>query len=47
MSPVWSRSDSPLFPVGFYAGINALALVWIFLFVRETRRFTLEELDRK
>lgn len=31
---------------GVYAGLNILALVLIFLFVPETMRLTLEELDR-
>lgn len=33
--------------VGFYAGLNLLAWFLIFCFVRETKRLTLEELDRK
>jgi hypothetical protein len=33
--------------VCFYAGLNALALLWIFLFVPETKAMTLEELDRE
>ncbi|KAG7544309.1 hypothetical protein FFLO_03270 [Filobasidium floriforme] len=37
---------SPIGAFGFYAGINTLALVWIFLYVRETRKLTLEELDQ-
>ncbi|RSH88653.1 hypothetical protein EHS25_002880 [Saitozyma podzolica] len=32
--------------VCFYAGLNALALLWIFLFVPETKAMTLEELDQ-
>lgn len=32
--------------VCFYAGLNAVALVWIFLWVPETKGLTLEELDR-
>lgn len=31
---------------GFYAGLNALAFVWIFLWVPETKQLTLEELDQ-
>ena len=31
---------------GFYAGLNALAFVWIYLFVPETKLLTLEELDQ-
>lgn len=50
MSSAWNccllTSPCSLNVVGFYAGINTLALVWIFLFVRETRKLTLEELDR-
>jgi hypothetical protein len=30
---------------GFYAGLNLLAIVWVFLFVPETKQRTLEELD--
>jgi MFS family permease len=30
---------------GFYAGLNLLAFVWVFLFVPETKQRTLEELD--
>ena len=37
---------SPL-PVGFYAGLNLIAWVMIFCFVRETKQLTLEELDRE
>lgn len=33
--------------VGFYAGLNFIAWIMIFCFVRETKRLTLEELDRK
>ena len=33
--------------VGFYAGLNAIAWVMIFCFVRETKQLTLEEIDRK
>lgn len=33
--------------VGFYAGLNLVAWVMIFCFVRETKQLTLEELDRK
>jgi MFS family permease len=32
--------------VCFYAGLNAVALVWIFFWVPETKGLTLEELDR-
>jgi hypothetical protein len=33
--------------VGFYAGLNLIAWGMIFCFVRETKRLTLEELDRE
>ncbi len=33
--------------VGFYAGLNLVAWVMIFCFVRETKQLTLEELDRQ
>jgi hypothetical protein len=33
--------------VGFYAGLNLIAWGLIFLFVRETKQLTLEELDRE
>jgi hypothetical protein len=36
-------------PVGafcFYAGLNLIAFVLIFLFVPETKQYTLEELDQ-
>jgi hypothetical protein len=33
--------------VGFYAGLNAIAWVMIFCFVRETKQLTLEEIDRQ
>ena len=32
---------------GFYAGLNLVAWLMIFCFVRETKQLTLEELDRK
>lgn len=31
---------------GFYAGLNLIAWGMIFLFVRETKQLTLEEIDR-
>ncbi len=34
-------------PVGFYAGLNLIAWLMIFCFVRETKQLTLEELDRE
>jgi len=36
---------SPVGAFGFYAGLNVVALVMIFLFVPETKQRTLEELD--
>ncbi len=33
-------------PVGFYAGLNLIAWLMIFCFVRETKQLTLEEIDR-
>lgn len=36
-----------LFIVGFYAGLNLLAWLMTFCFVRETKQLTLEELDRR
>ncbi|TXT15535.1 hypothetical protein VHUM_00038 [Vanrija humicola] len=42
------RMKGAMGPVGafcFYAGMNVLALIWIFLWVPETKALTLEELD--
>lgn len=36
---------TPVGAFGFYAGLNVLALILIFLFVPETNQKTLEELD--
>ena len=33
--------------VGFYAGLNLIAWLMIFCFVRETKQLTLEEIDGK
>ncbi|KAK2778110.1 hypothetical protein FQN53_001877 [Emmonsiellopsis sp. PD_33] len=39
------RAFKPQGAVGFYAGLNIVALILIFLFVPETKQRTLEELD--
>lgn len=39
------RAFKPQGAFGFYAGLNVLALVAIFLFMPETKQRTLEELD--
>lgn len=38
---------SEIAPVAFYAGLNLIAFIWIFLWVPETKQLTLEELDRE
>lgn len=40
------RAFTPTGAFGFYAGLNALAFVWIYLWVPETKQLTLEELDQ-
>lgn len=37
---------TPTGAFGFFAGLNVLSIVLIFLFVRETSRLTLEEIDQ-
>ncbi|KAE8145681.1 hypothetical protein BDV25DRAFT_170413 [Aspergillus avenaceus] len=44
--PYILRSFHPQGAFGFYAGLNIVALVLIFLFVPETKQRSLEELDR-
>jgi sugar porter (SP) family MFS transporter len=43
--PVMLRAFTPTGAFAFYAGMNALAFVMIFLWVPETKQLTLEELD--
>ncbi|CDW99345.1 hypothetical protein [Sporisorium scitamineum] len=43
--PRMLRAMTPTGAFGFYAGTNVLAFVLIYLFVPETARYTLEELD--
>ncbi|KAK2778098.1 hypothetical protein FQN53_001865 [Emmonsiellopsis sp. PD_33] len=43
--PAHLRAWGPTGAFGFYAGMNIVALIMIFLFVPETKRRTLEELD--
>ncbi|EED18210.1 MFS sugar transporter, putative [Talaromyces stipitatus ATCC 10500] len=43
--PYMLRALQPLGAIGFYAGLNLVALVLIFLFVPETKQRSLEELD--
>jgi len=40
------RALTPPGSFGFYAFLNALAFVMIYLFVPETKQLTLEELDQ-
>ncbi|RSH77572.1 uncharacterized protein EHS24_003132 [Apiotrichum porosum] len=40
------RALTPTGAFGFYAGMNAVAFVWIYLWVPETKQLTLEELDQ-
>lgn len=44
--PLMLRKFGKTGAFGFYAGTTALALLWIFMFVRETKQLTLEELDQ-
>lgn len=44
--PRMLRALTPTGAFGFYAGLNFVALIWIFCFVPETKRLTLEELDQ-
>ncbi|KAL5041054.1 hypothetical protein BDW71DRAFT_19122 [Aspergillus fruticulosus] len=49
LSLTFPRMTSVMTPTGafgFYAGLNLIAWVMIFCFVRETKRLTLEELDQ-
>ena len=45
-SVVRLKTVTPTGAFGFYAGLNLIAWVLIFCFVRETKQLTLEELDR-
>jgi hypothetical protein len=42
MKPIFN-----VYLVGFYAGLNFIAWIMVFCFVRETKQLTLEEIDRK
>ncbi|KAL1406804.1 hypothetical protein Q8F55_006211 [Vanrija albida] len=44
--PPMLRALSPVGAFGFYAGLNLLAFIMIFLWVPETKALTLEELDQ-
>ena len=44
--PTMLRALTPQGAFGFYAFLNALAFVLIYLFVPETKQLTLEELDQ-
>lgn len=43
--PRMLQQFTPLGSFGFYAGLCLVALVWIFLFMPETKQRSLEELD--
>ncbi|CAJ0550186.1 Ff.00g101160.m01.CDS01 [Fusarium sp. VM40] len=44
--PRMTKAMSPTGAFGFYAGLNLIAWAMIFMFVRETKQLTLEELDQ-
>lgn len=43
--PAMVKAMTPTGAFGFYAGLNVLACIMIFLFLPETKQLTLEELD--
>jgi hypothetical protein len=42
----WTLTQSSLTSIGFYTGTNMLSFCLAFLFMRETKQLTLEELDQ-